>query len=102
MLKKCLENLDTGGEAYSGYYAFSEWRGADREAKALVKKVYEQYNGSTATTKTNYFCCTIMGDWMNHKKVHRLMQTLENLSQIRWKHSCNYASSTEVVWRKIC
>ncbi|MBE3650941.1 hypothetical protein [Paenibacillus polymyxa] len=28
--KKVFRNLDTGDEAYSGYYAFLEWRGADR------------------------------------------------------------------------
>ncbi|URJ49080.1 IS3 family transposase [Paenibacillus polymyxa] len=115
-------NLDTGDEAHkyitiekaakdypisklctlfkvsrSGYYAFLKRRGADRDrdAKALVKKVYEQYNGVYGYRQIQLFLQHDHGVWMNHKKVLRLMQVLGIRSQIRRKHRCNYASSTK-------
>ncbi|MGQ3481081.1 IS3 family transposase, partial [Paenibacillus sp. TY11] len=79
------------------YYAFLKRRGTDRDrdAKALVKKVYEQYNGVYGYRQIQLFWQHDHGVWMNHKKVLRLMQVLGIRSQIRRKHRCNYASSTE-------
>ncbi|KAF6569568.1 IS3 family transposase, partial [Paenibacillus sp. EKM206P] len=67
----------------------------DRDAKALVKKVYEQYNGVYGYRQIQLFLQHDHGVWMNHKKVLRLMQVLGIRSQIRQKHRCNYASSTK-------
>ncbi|MEC4565759.1 IS3 family transposase [Paenibacillus sp. CMAA1739] len=80
----------------SGYYAFLKRRGTDRDrdAKALVKKVYEQYNGVYGYRQVQLFLQHDHGVWMNHKKVLRLMQVLGIRSQIRRKHRCNYASCT--------
>ena len=81
----------------SGYYAFLKRKGTDKdqEAKTLVKKVYEQYNGIYGYRQIQLFLLQDHGVWMNHKKVLRLMQVLNIRSRIRRKHRCNYASSTE-------
>ncbi|WP_152643859.1 IS3 family transposase [Paenibacillus terrae] len=62
----------------SGYYAFFKRRGADRDqnAKALVKKVYEQYDGVYGYRQIQLFLLQDHGVRMNHKKVLRLMQVL--------------------------
>lgn len=120
--KKVLGNLDAGDEAKryvtieraaneypvshlckvfgvsrSGYYAFLKRKEfhRDREDEALVKKVYEHYNGVYGYRQLQLFLLQDHGVWMNHKKVLRLMQMLGIRSRIRRKHRCNYASSTE-------
>lgn len=85
------------GVSRSGYYAFLKRKelDRDREDKALVKKVYERYNGVYGYRQLQLFLSQDHGVWMNHKKVLRLMQVLGIRSRIRRKHRCNYASSTE-------
>jgi transposase InsO family protein len=85
------------GVSRSGYYAFLKRKKfhRDREDEALVKKVYEHYNGVYGYRQLQLFLLQDHGVWMNHKKVLRLMQMLGIRSRIRRKHRCNYASSTE-------
>lgn len=79
----------------SGYYAFLKRKGIDRdqEAKALIQKVYERYNGVYGYRQIQLFLLQDHEVWMNHKKVLRIMQELGIRSRIRRKHRCNYASS---------
>jgi putative transposase len=46
----------------SGYYAFLQRKGVDKdeEVKALIKRVYERYDGKYGYRETHYFCCKIM------------------------------------------
>lgn len=115
-----LGNLDAGGETHkyrtiesaakeyavsdlcklfrvskSGYYAFLKRKGTDRdqEAKALIQKVYERYNGVYGYRQIQLFLLQDHGVWMNHKKVLRIMQDLGIRSRIRRKHRFNYATS---------
>ncbi|MHA7582070.1 IS3 family transposase [Paenibacillus vandeheii] len=85
------------GVSRSGYYAYLKRKGQDRDQtdKALVQKVYNQYNGVYGYRQIQLFLLQDHGVWMNHKKVLRLMQTLGIRSRIRRKHRCNYISSTE-------
>ncbi|MCW3791420.1 IS3 family transposase [Paenibacillus sp. LS1] len=85
------------GVSRSGYYAYLKRKGQDRDQtdKALVQKVYDQYNGVYGYRQIQLFLLQDHGVWMNHKKVLRLMQTLGIRSRIRRKHRCNYTSSTE-------
>ncbi|WP_458123272.1 IS3 family transposase [Paenibacillus sp. Z3-2] len=85
------------GVSRSGYYAYLKRKSQDRDQtdKALVQKVYDQYNGVYGYRQIQLFLLQDHGVWMNHKKVLRLMQTLGIRSRIRRKHRCNYASSTE-------
>ncbi|MEK4239006.1 IS3 family transposase [Paenibacillus sp. FSL H8-0261] len=79
----------------SGYYAFLKRKGTDRdqEAKALIQKVYERYNGVYGYRQIQLFLLQDHGVWMNHKKVLRIMQDLGIRSRIRRKHRFNYATS---------
>lgn len=79
----------------SGYYAFLKRKGTDRdqEAKALIQKVYERYNGVYGYRQIQLFLLQDHGVWMNHKKVLRIMQDLGIRSRIRLKRRCNYATS---------
>ncbi|WP_339291227.1 IS3 family transposase [Paenibacillus sp. FSL E2-0201] len=79
----------------SGYYAFMKRKGTDRdqEAKALIQKVYERYEGVYGYRQIQLFLLQDHGVWMNHKKVLRIMQDLGIRSRIRRKHRCNYATS---------
>ncbi|MUG68529.1 IS3 family transposase [Paenibacillus campinasensis] len=85
------------GVSRSGYYAYLKRKGQDRDQmdKALVQKVYDQYNGVYGYRQIQLFLLQEHGVWMNHKKVLRLMQALGIRSRIRRKHRCNYVSSTE-------
>jgi putative transposase len=85
------------GVSRSGYYAYLKRKDQDRDQadKALVKKVYEHYNGVYGYRQIQLFLLQDHGVWMNHKKVLRLMQVLGIRSRIRRKQRCNYASSTE-------
>ena len=66
------------GVSRSGYYAYLKRKGQDRDQKdkALVQKVYEQYNGVYGYRQIQLFLLQDHGVWMNHKKVLRLMQVL--------------------------
>jgi putative transposase len=85
------------GVSRSGYYAFLKRKelDRDREDKALVRQVYEHYNGVYGYRQLQLFLLQDHGVWMNHKKVLRLMQVLGIRSRIRREYRCNYASSTE-------
>ncbi|MFK4300262.1 hypothetical protein ABH892_000354 [Paenibacillus sp. RC254] len=61
-----------------------------------------KYDGVYGYRQIQLFLQHDHGVWMNHKKVLRLMQVLGIRSQIRRKHRCNYASSTEGRVAKIC
>lgn len=65
----------------------------DQEAKALIQKVYERYNGVYGYRQIQLFLLQDHGVWMNHKKVLRIMQDLGIRSRIRRKHRFNYATS---------
>ncbi|AIQ34020.1 transposase [Paenibacillus sp. FSL R5-0345] len=65
----------------------------DQEAKALIQKVYERYEGVYGYRQIQLFLLQDHGVWMNHKKVLRIMRDLGIRSRIRRKHRCNYATS---------
>ncbi|WP_161487990.1 IS3 family transposase [Paenibacillus glacialis] len=72
-------------------------KNGDRNAedKALIKKVYEHYNGVYGYRQLQLVMLQDHKVWMNHKKVLRLMlQVIGIRSQIRRKHRCNYVSYT--------
>ncbi|WP_155983812.1 IS3 family transposase [Paenibacillus sp. 1-18] len=122
-------NLDTGDEAHkyitiekaakdypisklctlfkvsrSGYYAFLKRRGADRDrdAKALVKKVYEQYNGVYGYRQIQLFLQHDHGVWMNLKRYSDSCRSWESAHKFAGNIAATMLPLRKVVWRKIC
>ena len=82
------------GVSRSGYYAYLKRKGQDRDQKdkALVQKVYEQYNGVYGYRQIQLFLLQDHGVWMNHKKVLRLMRQYKLLC-VKFKYrNCQYKS----------
>lgn len=61
--------------------------------RSLVATIYHQYEGKYGYRQLQLFILQDYGVWMNHKKVLRLMQSLNLRSRIRRKHRCNYVST---------
>ncbi|WP_052648925.1 IS3 family transposase, partial [Paenibacillus sp. E194] len=62
--------------------------------KDLIQNVYQKYDGKYGYRQIQLFLLQDHGVWVNHKRVLRLMQTMNLRSKIRRKRRCNYSSST--------
>ncbi|EPY11178.1 transposase orfB for insertion sequence element IS3 family protein [Paenibacillus alvei A6-6i-x] len=66
----------------------------DKPLKGLIQNVYQKYDGKYGYRQIQLFLLQDHGVWVNHKRVLRLMQTMNLRSKIRRKRRCNYSSST--------
>ncbi|MGG4194996.1 IS3 family transposase [Paenibacillus jamilae] len=84
------------GVSRSGYYAFLKRDEVDHDKplKDLIQNVYQKYDGKYGYRQIQLFLLQDHGVWVNHKRVLRLMQTMNLRSKIRRKRRCNYSSST--------
>ncbi|MCM3130135.1 MULTISPECIES: IS3 family transposase [unclassified Paenibacillus] len=86
-----VEQCQLLGVSKSGYYAYLKRKREDRdaEAKQLIRKVYQRYEGKYGYRQVQLFLWQDEGVWMNHKKVLRLMQNLGLRASIRQKRRFN-------------
>ncbi|WP_157685506.1 IS3 family transposase [Paenibacillus donghaensis] len=66
---------------------------AEDPHRSLVEATYYRYEGRYGYRQLQLFIHQDHGVWLNHKKVLRLMQSLNIRSRIRRKHRCNYIST---------
>lgn len=62
--------------------------------KEQIRSVYTKYERKYGYRQVQLLLLQDHGVWVNHKKVLRLMQSMNLRSRIRRKHRCNYTSST--------
>ncbi|EPY13416.1 transposase [Paenibacillus alvei A6-6i-x] len=66
----------------------------DKPLKDLIQNVYQKYDGKYGHRQIQLFLLQDHGVWVNHKRVLRLMQTMNLRSKIRRKRHWTYSSST--------
>ncbi|MCM3272390.1 IS3 family transposase [Paenibacillus elgii] len=83
------------GVSKSGFYAYLKRKDSEvmDSHRSIVEATYHRYEGKYGYRQLQLFILQDHGVSMNHKKVLRLMQSLNLRSRIRRKHRCNYASS---------